>query len=163
MYVRIYSCILYIAAPHCWAICIRLLWRFPVQKDLFYKLWCFLRYYLDSVCHASLWRSLFPLPQVSLLLPLPPWWHYGLPPWLFKLQSSPYIAINHQANSSVILYLPLSQPLLENAVTLNMAKYNTVPTNRRDDMGNIVTEMVTRITSIVFGELEFVRWDICIL
>ena len=72
------------------------------------------------------------------------------------------LAINH-ADGSVILYLPLSQPLPENAVTLNMAKYNTVPTNRRDDMGNIVTEMATKRTSIVFGELELVRRDIYIL
>ena len=63
---------------------ISLLWRFSFQKDLFYKLWCFLWYILNSVCHASLWRSLFPLPQVSSLLPLPPWWHCGLPPWLYS-------------------------------------------------------------------------------
>ena len=64
------------------------------------------------------------------------------------------LAINH-ANASVTLSLPLlSQPLQENAVTLNMTKYNTVPTNRSDNMGNIVTEMVTWGTSAVFGELE---------
>ena len=64
------------------------------------------------------------------------------------------LAINH-ANSSVTLFLPLlNQPLPENAVTLNMTKYNTVPTNRSDDTGNIVTEMMTRGTSAVFGELE---------
>ena len=49
------------------------------------------------------------------------------------------LAINH-ANGPVTL----SQPLPENAVTLNMT--NAVPTNRSDDMGNIVTVMV--------GELE---------
>ena len=65
------------------------------------------------------------------------------------------LAINH-ANSSVTLSLRLSQPLPENAVTLNMTKYNTVPTNRGDDTGNIVTEMVTWATSSVFGELELV-------
>ena len=66
------------------------------------------------------------------------------------------LAINH-ANGSVTLSLPLSQPLPVNATTLNMTKYNTVPTNRSDDMGNIVTEMVTWETSAVFGELELVR------
>ena len=70
------------------------------------------------------------------------------------------LAINH-ANGSVTLVLPLlNQPLPENAVTLNMTKYNTVPTNRSDIMGNIVTEMVTWETSAVFGELELVRHDI---
>ena len=65
------------------------------------------------------------------------------------------LAINH-ANGSVTLSLRLSQPLPENAVTLNMTKYNTVPTNRSDDTGNTVTEMVTWGTSAVFGELELV-------
>ena len=63
------------------------------------------------------------------------------------------LAINH-ANGSVTLSLRLSQPLPENAVTLNMTKYNTVPTNRSDAAGNIVTEMVMWGTSAVFGELE---------
>ena len=64
------------------------------------------------------------------------------------------LAINH-ANGSVTLFLPLlSQPLPENAVTLNMTKYNTVPTNTSDATGNIVTEMVRWATSAVFGELE---------
>ena len=63
------------------------------------------------------------------------------------------LAINH-ADSSVTLSLPLSQPLPENAMTLNMTKYNTVPTNRSDIMGNIVTGMVTWGTSAVSGELE---------
>ena len=40
-------------------------------------------------------------------------------------------------------------------MTVNMTKFNTVPTNMSDDMGNIVTKMVTRGTSAVFGELEF--------
>ena len=66
------------------------------------------------------------------------------------------LAINH-ANGSVTLSLPLlNQPLPENAVTLNMTKYNTVPTNRSDVTGNIVTEMVTWGTSAVFGELALV-------
>ena len=73
------------------------------------------------------------------------------------------LAINH-ANGSVTLSLPLlNQPLPENAVTLNMTKYNTVPINRSDDTGNIVTEMVTWATSAVFGELELVRRDIYLL
>ena len=57
------------------------------------------------------------------------------------------------SNGFRTLSLPLSQPLPEDAVTLNMTKYNTVPTNRSDDTGNIVTEMVTWGTSAVFGEL----------
>ena len=73
------------------------------------------------------------------------------------------LAINH-VNSSVTLFLPLlNQPLPENAVTLNMTKYNTVPTNRSDDTGNIVTEMVTWGTSAVFGELELITREIRIL
>ena len=69
------------------------------------------------------------------------------------------LAINH-ANGSVTLSLPLlSQPLQENAVTLNMTKYNTVPTNKSDVTGNIVTEMVTWGTSAVFGELELVTQE----
>ena len=50
----------------------------------------------------------------------------------------------------------LSQPLPEDAVTLNMTKCNTVPTNRSDITGNIVTEMVTWATSAVVGELELI-------
>ena len=69
------------------------------------------------------------------------------------------LAINH-TNGSVTLSLLLSQPLPENAVTLNMTKYNTVPTNRSDVTGNIVTEMVTWGTSAVFGELELITRDI---
>ena len=72
------------------------------------------------------------------------------------------LAINH-TDGSVTLFLPLNQPLPENAVTLNMTKYKTVPTNRSDITGNIVTEMVTWWTSAVFGELEFVRRDMYIL
>ena len=71
------------------------------------------------------------------------------------------LAINH-ANGSVTLSLRLSQPLPENAVTLNMTKYNTVPTNRSDDTRNIVTEMVTWGTSAVFGELELITREIMI-
>ena len=67
-----------------------------------------------------------------------------------------FLTINH-ANGSVTLFLPLlHQPLPENAVTLNMTKYNTVPTNRSDDMGNVVTEMVTWGTSAVFSELKVI-------
>ena len=61
------------------------------------------------------------------------------------------LAINH-TNGSVTLSLPLSQPLPENATTLNMTKYNTVPTNRSNVTGN--TKMGTWGTSAVFGELE---------
>ena len=66
------------------------------------------------------------------------------------------LAINH-ANGSVTLFLPLNQPLPQNSVRLNVTKYNTVPTNRSDVTGNIVTKMVTWGTSAVFGELELVR------
>ena len=70
------------------------------------------------------------------------------------------LAINH-GNGSVTLpllnlSLPLSQPLSENAMTLKVTKYNTVPTNRSDVTGNIVTEMVTWGTSAVFGELDLI-------
>ena len=74
-----------------------------------------------------------------------------------------FLAINH-ADGSVTLFLPLlSQALPENAVTLNMTKYNTVPTNRSDVTGNIVTGMVTWGTSAVFGELELITREIYIL
>ena len=63
------------------------------------------------------------------------------------------LATNH-GNDSVTLSLPLTQRLSENAVAVNMTKFNTVPTNRSDDIGNVVTEMVTWGTSAVFGELE---------
>ena len=64
------------------------------------------------------------------------------------------LAINH-ANGSVTLSLRLSQPLPENAVTLNMTKYNTVPTNRSDVTGN--TDIVTWVTLAVFGKLELIN------
>ena len=63
------------------------------------------------------------------------------------------LAINH-VNGSVTLSLPLTQRLSESAVTVNLTKFNTVPTNKSDNVGNIVTEMVTWGTSSVFGELE---------
>ena len=65
-----------------------------------------------------------------------------------------------RTNGSVTLSLSLTQRLSEEAVTVNMTKFNTVPTNMSDDMGNIVTEMVTWGTSAVFGELELTR--VCI-
>ena len=68
------------------------------------------------------------------------------------------LTIKH-ANGTVTLFLPLlSPPLPENAVT----KYITVPTNRSDVTGNIVTEMVTWGTSAVFGELELITREIMI-
>ena len=70
------------------------------------------------------------------------------------------LAINH-ANGLVTLFLPLlNQPLPENAVTLNMTKYITVPSNRSDATGKIVTEMVTWEASAVFGELEELKCPI---
>ena len=62
------------------------------------------------------------------------------------------LTTNH-SNGSVTLFLPLTQRLSEEAVTMNMTKFNTVPTNMSDDMGNTVTEMVTWRTSAVFSEL----------
>ena len=58
------------------------------------------------------------------------------------------------SNGFATLSLPLSQRLPEKAMTVNMTKFNTVPTNMSDDMGNIVTEMVTWRTSAVYGKLE---------
>ena len=66
--------------------------------------------------------------------------------------------ITDLSNGFLTLSLPLlKQPLPENAVTLNMTKYNAVPTNRSDVTGNIVTEMVTWETSAVFCELVYKR------
>ena len=62
--------------------------------------------------------------------------------------------ITDHSNGFVTLSLLLPQRLSEEAVTVNMTKFNTVPTNMSDDMGNIVTEMVTWGTSAVFGELK---------
>ena len=64
--------------------------------------------------------------------------------------------ITDLSNGFLTLSLPLNQPLPKDALTLNMTKYNTVPTNRSDITGNIVTEMVTWETSAVFGELELI-------
>ena len=41
------------------------------------------------------------------------------------------------SNGLTTLSLPLTQRLSESAVTVNMTKFNTVPTNRTDDMGNV--------------------------
>ena len=64
------------------------------------------------------------------------------------------LTTNH-VNGTVTL--PLTQRLSEEAVTVNMTKFNTVPANMSDDMGNIVTEMVTWGTSAVFGEINVTR------
>ena len=69
------------------------------------------------------------------------------------------VTTNH-TNDSVILSLPLTQRLPEMAVTVSMTKFNTVPTNMSDDMGNVVTEIVTRWTSAVYGELELARENV---
>ena len=70
--------------------------------------------------------------------------------------------ITDHSNGSVTLSLPLTQRLSEEAVTVNMTKFNTVPTNTSDDMGNIVTKMVTWRTSAVFSELNRFnfRWQL---
>ena len=78
------------------------------------------------------------------------------------------LAISHM-NGSVTLSLPLNQRLSESAVAVNMTKFNTVPTNRSDNMGNIVTEMVIWETSAVFGELvmnadyTYIIWEVHII
>ena len=66
------------------------------------------------------------------------------------------------SNGFVTLSLPLTQRLSGNATTANMTKFNTVPTNMSDDMGNIVTEMVTWRTSAVFGELKLAIENGCL-
>ena len=68
--------------------------------------------------------------------------------------------ITDHSNGFVTLSLPLTHQLSEEAVTVNMTKFNTVPTNMSDDMGNIVTEMVTWSTSAVFSKLKLTR--VCI-
>ena len=55
--------------------------------------------------------------------------------------------ITDLSNGFATLSLPLTQWLPEKAVTVNMTKFNTVPTNISDDMG-------TWRTSAVFGEME---------
>ena len=55
------------------------------------------------------------------------------------------------SNGSMTLSLRLIRQLPENAMTVNMTKFITVPTNRSDDTGNIVTEELR--TSNVFSEL----------
>ena len=62
--------------------------------------------------------------------------------------------ITDLSNGFATLSLPLTQRLPEKTMTVNMTKFNTVPTNMSDEMGNIVTEMVTWGTSAVFGELD---------
>ena len=64
------------------------------------------------------------------------------------------------SNGFATLSLSLIQQIPEKATTVNMTKFNTVPTNMSDDMGNIVTEMVTWGTSAVFSELELTREEI---
>ena len=62
--------------------------------------------------------------------------------------------ITDLSNGFATLSLPLTQRLPEKTMTVNMTKFNTAPTNMSDDMGNIVTEMVTWGTSAVFGEMD---------
>ena len=70
--------------------------------------------------------------------------------------------ITDHSNGFATLSLPLTQRLSEEAVTVNMTKFNTVPTNMSDDKGNIVTKNVTWRTSSVFGELNRFnfRWQL---
>ena len=60
--------------------------------------------------------------------------------------------ITDLSNGFATLSLPLTQRLPETTKMVNMTKFNTVPTNMSDDMGNIVTEMVTWRTSAVYGK-----------
>ena len=62
--------------------------------------------------------------------------------------------ITDLSNGFATLSLPLTQRLPETTKMVNMTKFNTVPTNMSDDMGNIVTEMVTWGTSAMFGEMD---------
>ena len=67
----------------------------------------------------------------------------------------------YHANGSVTLSLPLTQRLSEETMTVNMTKFNTIPTDMSDDMGNTVTKMVTWGISAVFSELKLTR--VCII
>ena len=67
--------------------------------------------------------------------------------------------ITSHTNGSVTLSLPLTQQLPEKAMTVNMMKFTTVPTNMSDSTGNIIIKMVTWGTSAVFSKLEYI---ICI-
>ena len=69
--------------------------------------------------------------------------------------------ITDHSNGFVTLSLSLTQRLSE-TVAVNMTKFNTVPTNMSDDMGNIVTEIVTWGTSVVFGELKLAIENGCL-
>ena len=71
--------------------------------------------------------------------------------------------ISDHSNGFVTLSLPLTQRLSVNATTVNMNKFNTVPTNLSDDKGNIVTGMLSWRTSAVFSELKLSRKQGCIL
>ena len=66
------------------------------------------------------------------------------------------------SNRHETLSLPLTQRLSEEAVTVNMIKFNTVPTNMSDDMGNTVTKMVIWGTSAVFMISELKLTRVCI-
>ena len=66
-----------------------------------------------------------------------------------------YFSVKH--TEKYCLSLPLTQRLSEEAVTVNMTKFNTVPTNMSGDVGNIVTKNVTWGTSAVFGEINVTR------
>ena len=71
--------------------------------------------------------------------------------------------ITDLSNGFATLSLPLTQRLPETTKMVNMTKFNTVPTNMSDDMGNIVTEMVTWRTSAVYGKLELAsRVCVCV-
>ena len=69
--------------------------------------------------------------------------------------------ITDLSNGFGTLSLPLTQRLPEKAMTVNMTKFNTVPTNMSDDMGTIDTEMVTWRTSAVYGKLELAS-SVCV-
>ena len=63
--------------------------------------------------------------------------------------------ITDLSNGFATLFIPLTQRLPETTKMVNMTKFNTVPTNMSDNVGNTVTEMVTWRTSAVYGKLEF--------
>ena len=146
--------LLYISTDHAWhcdALCIRLSFKYTELFDIYILLLCtWPLFQNESDCPS------YPTERYTVDID-------GVQVADLTADAVQSLAIS-QSNGSVTLFLPLlNQPLPENAVTLNMTKYNTVPTNRSDVTGNIVTEMVTWGTSAVFGELTLVTREINIL
>ena len=138
-------------------------------------------------CVFMYWNAILLLPYIVIIarlqqsyicvafcmyIPVPEWvWLPWLSHWVVHsgvwwsakvvdLIADEVQSTNH-TNGSVILFLPLRQwPTDKNVVdrmTVDITKFNTVPTNKSEDIGNIVIEMVTWGTSAVFGELDLTR------